>query len=182
MTIKTPIAVLLAYAVLSSGACAPARGIAAKKAQNGNAAAAFAPTWDESDAVEASLRGKNYRAAPQLEGVRFDYDRDSLSPEALAILKRNAAWLKENPETEVLIQGRCDERGTTAYNLALGQRRARAVRDYYDSLGVPAKRIATISYGKEKPVCAEPAEDCWSRNRSAATLLRMDDMAAKAAP
>jgi peptidoglycan-associated lipoprotein len=182
MTIKTTIAVLLAYAVLSSGACAPARGVAAKKTQNGSAAAAVAPTWDESDAVEASLRGKNYRAAPQLEGVRFDYDRDSLSPEALAILKRNAAWLKGNPETEVLIQGRCDERGTTAYNLALGQRRARAVRDYYDALGVPAKRMATISYGKEKPLCIETTEDCRSKNRAAETLLRMDDVAAKESP
>lgn len=179
MSIKTPIAVLLACAVLSSGACSPARGAAAKTAQNRSAVAAAAPTWDEADAVEASLRGKIYRAAAQLEGIRFDYDRDFLTEEALAIMKRNTAWLKETPENEILIQGRCDERGTTSYNLALGQRRARAVRDYYASLGVTPSRMATISYGKEKPICTEPTEDCWSRNRSAETLLRVHDVAAK---
>lgn len=121
------------------------------------------------EVTEASLRGKIYRAVPALSAVHFDYDRDTLGEGSLAALKANADWLKANPKVEVRIEGHCDERGTVAYNLALGQKRARAVRDYYRALGVPMRRMATISYGKEQPDCRESNEDCWRRNRRAET-------------
>ena len=175
MSIDTKTAALI-LAVLVSAACAGRRGGGANNA-GASAGAAEAQKWDGSDAVEASLRGKIYRAAPELAAAGFGYDRSALDESALAVLKRNAFWLKANPSAEILIQGRCDERGTAAYNLALGQRRARAARDYYESLGVDARRMSTISYGEEKPLCPESTEECWARNRSAVTLLRADDVA-----
>lgn len=129
------------------------------------------------EVTEASLRGKLYQSVPTLASVHFDYDRDSLGEESLAALKANAAWLKANAKVEVQIQGHCDERGTVAYNLALGQKRARAVRDYYRALGVSMRRMSTISYGKEKPDCVDASEECWRVNRRAETRARVDDSA-----
>lgn len=127
------------------------------------------------EVTEASLRGKVFQQIPVLSTVRFDYDRDALDAESLAVLKANAAWLNSNAKVEIQIQGHCDERGTVAYNLALGQKRAKAVRDYYRSLGVPMRRMSTISYGKEKPDCPQADEDCWRRNRRAETRARAGD-------
>ena len=120
---------------------------------------------------EASLRYKDYKPIPELVTVHFDYDKSDLSDETRKALQKNAEWLKDNPGIEVQIQGHCDDRGTTEYNLALGQRRAQAVRDYYKMLGIRFKRMATISYGEEQPVCTEATEECWQRNRRAETLI-----------
>jgi len=79
-------------------------------------------------------------------------------------MKANAEWLKANPKTKVRIEGNCDERGTIEYNQALGQRRATSAKKYLTDMGVSAKRISLISYGKEKPVCKESTEDCWQKN------------------
>jgi peptidoglycan-associated lipoprotein len=81
------------------------------------------------------------------------------------LLARDAEQLRKYDFLIVTIEGHCDERGTVEYNLALGERRAGAARDYLVSLGVPAERLKTVSYGKEAPLCQEHAEDCWSRNR-----------------
>ncbi|HEY7216228.1 MAG TPA: peptidoglycan-associated lipoprotein Pal [Thermoanaerobaculia bacterium] len=97
----------------------------------------------------------------------FDFDRSSLSFEAREQLAKSAQFLQERPQFMVTLEGHCDERGTSEYNLALGERRARAARDYLVSLGVPASRLATISYGEERPVCTEPEESCWWQNRRA---------------
>ncbi len=124
-------------------------------------------------ATEASLEvGGDFAARADLKNAPFDYDSAELSGGALAILKANAAVVKANAGIEVLVAGNCDERGTTAYNLALGQRRAKAVRDYYIRLGVDGARVATISYGKERPLCSESTAACWSRNRRGETLAR----------
>jgi peptidoglycan-associated lipoprotein len=88
-----------------------------------------------------------------------------LTPEARTILKANAAWLKANPSANVEIEGHCDERGTSEYNLALGAKRARAALDYLVSLGIPAARIKTTTYGEELPVCKESSENCYEKNR-----------------
>ncbi|MBI4063423.1 MAG: peptidoglycan-associated lipoprotein Pal [Elusimicrobia bacterium] len=125
------------------------------------------------DEEEASLRGKEYRKTPELETVRFDFDKAELSSRARDIIHRNAAWIKSRPDAEIKIEGHCDERGTTEYNLGLGTRRARVVRDYYKSLGVRMKKMSTLSYGEEKPVCEEPEESCWTQNRRAETLVRL---------
>lgn len=154
-------------------------GLAKDKTKNGGAAEG-APAAPATDVTEASLRAGGFDARPDLKSVPFDYDSAKLSDEALAVLKANAAVLKEDASLEVLVAGHCDERGTTAYNLALGQKRAKEVRDYYVSLGVDGGRVATISYGKEQPLCPESNDECWSKNRRASTLAR--EKAAEPAP
>ncbi len=81
-------------------------------------------------------------------------------------MKKDTEWFKANPNTKVRIEGNCDERGTVEYNLALGQKRADSAKNYLTGLGVDAKMLDTISYGKERPVCTEHNEACWARNRN----------------
>jgi peptidoglycan-associated lipoprotein len=102
-----------------------------------------------------------------LGDVYFEFDKSDLIEDARARLARNAEWLRSHPEFEVTIEGHCDERGTNEYNLALGERRAAAAKDYLSSLGVGAARLRTLSYGEERPQCSESSESCWSRNRRA---------------
>ncbi|RMH42115.1 MAG: peptidoglycan-associated lipoprotein Pal [Alphaproteobacteria bacterium] len=104
--------------------------------------------------------------------VYFAVDQATLSPEARAILDAQARWLMENPEFTAVIEGHADERGTREYNLALGARRAAAVRDYLVSVGVAASRLSTVSYGKERPVAVCSDESCYSQNRRAVTVLQ----------
>lgn len=101
------------------------------------------------------------------ERVFFGYDRFDLTPDARAVLERQAAWLQRYPNVRLLVAGNCDERGTREYNLALGARRAAAARDYLVSLGVSAGRIETVSYGKESPLDGRSNEEAWSVNRNA---------------
>jgi len=102
-----------------------------------------------------------------LKDVLFQFDRYDLSADARAVLRVNADWLRINPAVRVEIEGHCDERGTGAYNLVLGERRAQAVRKYLLDLGVPSSQIKITSYGKERPFCTEHSEDCWQSNRRA---------------
>jgi peptidoglycan-associated lipoprotein len=102
-----------------------------------------------------------------LKEVLFDFDSADLGGEAKTILNDNAAQIRQHAPLAVRIEGHCDERGTTEYNLALGDRRARAARDYIVSLGIPANRLRTISYGKERPVDPGHTEAAWAQNRRA---------------
>ena len=102
-----------------------------------------------------------------LDTIYFDFDKWDIRESERAALAKNAETLKKFDFLKVSVEGHCDERGTVEYNLALGDRRARAVYDYLVSLGVPAGRLRTVSYGKEIPVCSESTEDCWQRNRRA---------------
>jgi peptidoglycan-associated lipoprotein len=95
----------------------------------------------------------------------FDYDKADIRPDAREALQKSADFLKGYPNARFTIEGHCDERGSTEYNLALGQRRANAVKDYLVSLGIPAANILTTSWGKEKPFCTESNETCWQQNR-----------------
>lgn len=106
-----------------------------------------------------------------LGDVYFDFDKADLSEESRSRLARNADWLRSHPEFEVRIEGHCDERGTNEYNLALGERRAAAAREYLASLGVSARNLTTLSYGEERPQCVESSEGCWGRNRRAHFLI-----------
>ncbi len=99
--------------------------------------------------------------------IYFDYDKYDIREDARQTLKAVADHLRKNPAQRLLIEGHCDERGTSEYNLALGDKRAKAVKDYLISLGVPSARVDIISYGKEKPVCTEHADTCWAKNRRA---------------
>lgn len=110
------------------------------------------------------------RAAPAplaLQNVNFDYDKYELTPVAMDILSINAKGLREHPEAQILIEGHCDERGTVEYNLALGDRRAKAVKDYLVALGIDSSRLSTISYGKERPLDDGHNESAWAKNRRA---------------
>jgi peptidoglycan-associated lipoprotein len=95
----------------------------------------------------------------------FDYDSASIRPDAREALSQTGQFLRSNPQVRVTVEGHSDERGSTEYNLALGDRRANAVKDFLVSLGVTADRIETLSYGKERQVCNEHNESCWQQNR-----------------
>ena len=101
------------------------------------------------------------------QDVHFAYDSHLLNEEAKALLEQKSAWLAQHPQIEFQIEGHCDERGTTVYNLVLGERRAHAVKQYLTALGINASRISTISYGEEMPLDPGHTEDAWSRNRRA---------------
>lgn len=103
--------------------------------------------------------------------VYFDLDSYDLVGQALPVLDAQAAWLRQYPNVRVRIEGNCDERGTREYNLALGARRANAVRDYLASRGVASSRIVTLSWGKERPVDPGSNEDAWARNRNGHTVI-----------
>jgi peptidoglycan-associated lipoprotein len=126
-----------------------------------------APAAQEKAATEAKEESKEKAAsaAAGLQPIYFDFDKSFVRNDAKSIMKANAEWLKANPTVKVKIEGNCDERGTKEYNQALGQRRAASAKKYLTDLGISAKRISLISYGKEKPACTEGTEACWQKNR-----------------
>jgi peptidoglycan-associated lipoprotein len=101
----------------------------------------------------------------EVRDAYFDYDKADIRPDAREALSKTADFLKANPSIKVTIEGHCDERGSTEYNLGLGDRRASATKQYLVSLGVPADRMTTVSFGKEKPFCMDHNEGCWQQNR-----------------
>lgn len=101
----------------------------------------------------------------ELGRIHFEFDKYRLTDEAKEVLADNARVLKNNSKVRILIEGHCDERGTVEYNLALGERRAQAARDYLLELGIPASRISIISYGKERPLEFGQSESAWAKNR-----------------
>jgi len=101
----------------------------------------------------------------QVKTIYFDYDKYDVRADQQSALAGNIAFLKGHPTLNVTIEGNCDERGSAEYNLALGDKRANALKEALTAGGIPADRIHTISYGKEKPVCSEATEDCWQKNR-----------------
>jgi peptidoglycan-associated lipoprotein len=101
----------------------------------------------------------------------FDLDKSDLRPDARATLTKDAEFLRSYPQARVSIEGHCDERGSTEYNLGLGQRRADSAKNFLVSLGISADRMTTVSYGKERPVCTEHNESCWQQNRRAHFVL-----------
>lgn len=158
--------VVLAFAcgtMLMTSSCAK------KQVGTGEAApAAAAPKAAAPSAAAPSTAGvdtaQDVRAF-EAEGIYFDFDKSDIKAEAKAILEKKAAWLRANPSYKVRIEGNCDERGTNEYNLALGDRRAKAAQKYLNALGISMDRMSTISFGEEKPVCKEKTEKCWAQNR-----------------
>jgi len=145
---------------------------AAEEQKAAESAAAAAKTAEEAKAAEetkaaeeAKAKERSAVATTGLQPIYFDFDRAFVRDDAKAIMKANADWLKANSGVKVRIEGNCDERGTKEYNQALGQRRAASAKKYLTDLGISAKRISLISYGKEKPVCTESNEECWQKNR-----------------
>jgi peptidoglycan-associated lipoprotein len=101
----------------------------------------------------------------EVQDAYFDLDKADIRTDAATALRKTSDFLRNYPQVKVVIEGHCDERGSTEYNLALGDRRASAVKQYLVSLGIGADRMTTVSYGKEKPFCMESNEGCWQRNR-----------------
>lgn len=118
-----------------------------------------------STADKQSVPPGNVTLQAALEKVYFDYDSSGLTDTARTTLVRNAELLKKYPSSQVRIEGNCDERGSAEYNLALGERRAKAAQQYLTTLGIPSGRLSVISYGKEKPAVTGADETAWSKNR-----------------
>lgn len=137
------------------------------------------PQYEEKEITkeEPSIRvGEEFTSIEELKNVHFEYDKFDLTEEAKNILQKNAEFLLSNPQYEILVEGHCCECGSNEYNLALGQKRASKVREYYISLGIPAGKIATISYGEEKPInknIAPPDSPLCKPNRRAETKVRV---------
>jgi peptidoglycan-associated lipoprotein len=105
--------------------------------------------------------------AREVKDAYFDLDKADLRADSRSALTETAGFLKSYPQIKVMLEGHCDERGSTEYNLALGDRRAQAAKDFLVSLGVASDRMQTVSYGKERPFCNEHQEQCWQQNRRA---------------
>jgi peptidoglycan-associated lipoprotein len=128
-----------------------------------------APIDETQRVLSQSIQELNQRG--YLQDAYFDYDKYELRDDARAALATDAEWLKKFPTIQILIEGHCDERGTNEYNLALGERRANAAKDYLVSLGIDASRVKTVSYGEERPQCQESQESCWQKNRRAHLVI-----------
>jgi len=110
-------------------------------------------------------------AEKPLADVNFDYDQATVRDSDRAILQKNADWMRRWTSTRVSVEGHADSRGTNEYNLALGQRRANAIRDYMASLGIAADRLVVVSRGEESPLCSDETEGCWARNRRGSFII-----------
>jgi len=143
-------------AVLLLAACETASDQSANTAGQGGAGAnAAGPRAGTEEDLVANVGDR----------VFFDFDKSDLKPEARQTIQRWAAWLKQYPNVSVTVEGHCDERGTREYNIALGERRATAAKNFLTSLGIAATRVSTISYGKERPAVVGSNEAAWSQNR-----------------
>ncbi len=120
----------------------------------------------EEKTVESAILSEE-EAKSVFKDVLFDYDKYDIRPDAREVLNSIAAFLNNKREVNIVIEGHCDERGTNEYNLALGENRAKASREYLVSLGVSPDRMIVITFGEEKPVCTEQSEACWQKNRRA---------------
>ncbi len=161
-------AVILSVSMLTLWGCPKNTQVSSSpEAQNGKAVSPSAQQA-ASEARQEGREGNNEQMASGVRGlepIHFDYNQASVRDDAKPVMKANAEWLKAHPAVKIKIEGNCDERGTKEYNLALGERRATSAMKYLENMGISAKRISLISYGKEKPVCAEENEACWQKNR-----------------
>ena len=174
----------LALSILFAAALAVS-SCSAKKPQTAASGPAGSAAAPPSTAVAPPAAGHPSSAAPDvlsedlatlnrkgyLKDAFFDYDQAVLRPDAREALTADAGWLKKYASAKILVEGHCDERGTEEYNMALGERRAEAVREYLAAMGVGAARVQTVSYGKERPFCSQENESCWQENRRGHMLI-----------
>ena len=157
------VAVAVAGALALLGACShapePPPGPGGPMGPGGIGSSRFGPGSQQDLAATAGDR------------VFFDYDQTDIKPEGQQTLQKQAEWLRRYPNIAVTIEGHCDERGTREYNLALGERRATAVKNVLAALGIPANRVSTISYGKERPAVVGSNDQAWAQNRRGVTIV-----------
>jgi peptidoglycan-associated lipoprotein len=149
----------------SMGATGAARPMASQSATGAGAGASLGSTAPARTDSAGRVSPREFAENSALRDINFDFDRYDIRPADAKTLDANASWLKANPRALLLIEGHCDERGTPEYNLALGERRAKAAMSYLTALGIQANRISIISYGLERPLCKERGEACWAKNR-----------------
>ena len=163
---------LIAAAALLAACSSTPEEVAELKGAGGAQPAMPAPTPPP---AQQAMTQQNLGPAAELaqigDRVLFDTDKSDLSPAARATVDKQAAWMKKYANVSVTIEGHCDERGTREYNLALGERRAIAVKNYLVALGVPPSRIKTISFGKERPAVVGSTEQAWAQNRRSVTVV-----------
>ena len=149
----------------TSAADAAAAAEAARKAELERQQKAL----EEQRLREEGLKGKALEEGMQFENelILFDFDKYNLKPDAQAVLRRKADFLKKQPNAKAIIEGHCDERGTNEYNLVLGERRANSAKMFLENLGIAGSRLTTISYGEERPLDAGRNESAWAKNRRA---------------
>lgn len=177
--LRTLSAVLLALLLLMAFSCgkeetAPLRQNVQQQAPDKEEAAPRQLVAEEQSRVEEGVTVTKV-AEDQVfpvESIHFEFDQYVLKPDAILILDEKAAWLREHPDVNLLIEGHCDERGSNEYNLALGDRRANSAKDYLVRSGITENRLATISYGEEQPLCPQHDESCWWKNRRAHIVIR----------
>ena len=172
--------VIVVAAVLVCG-CAkqPAMSLTSAPAPTGTTAP-MSPAPSSQAAAPPAVTGSpasrpapsEFAAVREVEDIHFDFDKYAIRPDDAQILDRSARWLTNSGNDLLLIEGHCDERGTSEYNLALGDRRAKATMNYLVTHGIAARRISTISYGKERPQCTDHNEACWAKNRRAHFLVK----------
>jgi peptidoglycan-associated lipoprotein len=147
----------------------PLAGGCKKKGPKAGAGAGAESGFGEEGLGGSSLERARRGLAPEEGGilgdVHFAFDSYDLGGEAVSVLSRNVDWLRSNRNAKIELEGHCDSRGTIEYNLALGAKRAKSVKDHLVGQGIAAERISTISYGEELPLCQEETESCWARNR-----------------
>jgi peptidoglycan-associated lipoprotein len=174
------IGLVLCFSIMMTAGCAK-KSVVKEQSVTGEQKAAVAETTKEVAKKESSVKEEpvtqevakveeeaiKEKAAPvdMFKDINFDYDKFSLRPEAREILKQHADYLAKNKDVNVSIEGHCDERGTSEYNLALGERRAKEAMKYLKELGISVKRMKTVSYGKEKPLDPGHNEEAWAKNR-----------------
>ncbi len=158
-------AVLMMVAAIAVTGCAKKKRISDESAIGGTGGTGNEESLNECGSLGRYKRGLGPEEDGVLKDVHFAYDSYELDGSARDVLAANAEWLKENKRARTEIEGHCDERGTVEYNLALGAKRAKSVKDYLVSLGVSSDRLTTISYGEELPLCRDASEQCYARNR-----------------
>ena len=175
---RTNILSLIAVAALL-GACSTDPDTTASTAGSGASSTASTSGASSGSSVTSSVSAKAGPEAGSQEDlavnvgdrVFFGFDKYDLDAEARTVMERQAFWMRRNPSVTVTIEGHADERGTREYNIALGERRASAVRDYLVTLGIDGSRVQTISYGKERPIDGRHNEEAWAKNRRGVTRV-----------
>jgi len=158
---------LVATAIVALAACSKKPPKELPPAPGGDTSASTGPTTP-SGPVKGSQ--EDFVASVSSDRILFGTDQYDVDAQDQQILQSQAAWLQQNPNVRVTIEGHCDERGTRDYNIALGERRANAAKNYLASLGIDAGRITTVSYGKERPAALGSDETAWAQNRRAVTV------------
>ena len=154
--------------VLAVAACTTKPKTAEAPPPEGPPSATSTQNQVETTAVPGSVQDFRVNVG---DTVHFAYDKYEINGQDRDLLQRQAQWLQKYAQVRVTVEGHCDERGTREFNLALGARRANAVKEYLVGLGVSSRRVDTISYGKERPVCTESDESCWAQNRRGVTTI-----------